>query len=151
MLRELDGPLGRERLRVWTAPDGPGGAPTPTDGLCVEWAGRVGHPSSYALLGGRLADGNAGQVRMDWTGRYRGSLAGAADVVEFGLPEEYQVAVGRGVAGAVQVTLAAHGQVGSSPVVFARVGRLLAMFLHDGVPAEDAGVWRAWASCQPAR
>jgi hypothetical protein len=147
VLREVDGGLARGRLRLWTAPDGPGGVPIPTDGLCVEWAGRIGHPSSYALLGGRGSDGKAGLLKMGLTGPYVDSLAGPADVVEFGLPEEYAVAVRRGVNGAVAVTLAAHGRVGSSPVVFTRVGRLLAVFLRDGVPADDADVWRAWALC----
>lgn len=151
MLRELHGGRGSGRLRLWTAPEGPGRVSTPTDGLCVEWAGQVGHPSSYALLGGRLSDGTPGQVRVDLTGPYVGSLAGAADVVEFGLQEEYAVAVRRGVNGAVQVTIAAHGRVGSSPVVFARVGRLLAVFLRHGVPADDADVWQAWALCHPLR
>jgi hypothetical protein len=148
--REVDGGLARGRLRLWTAPDGPGGVPIPTDGLCVEWAGQVGHPSSYALLGGRVSDGKAGLLKVRLTGPYVDSPAGAADVVEFGLPEDYAVAVGRGVdgAGEVEVTLAAHGRAGSSPVVFARVGRLLAVFLRDGVPADDADVWRAWAVCQ---
>jgi hypothetical protein len=85
MMRELNRRLA-SWLRTWTPPDAPAGiAPA---AVCVEWASRLGHPSSYGLLGGHL--GAAASECLAWpTGRYAQSLAGRSDQVEFGLPDEY--------------------------------------------------------------
>jgi hypothetical protein len=127
-------------LRVWTAPDAPAGI-APAD-VCVEWAARPGHPSSYGLLGGHL--GAAPSDRDVWpTGQYPQSLTGRSDDVEFGLPQEYLDAV-EAVRGELVVTVAAHGRVGSSTVVFRRLASVLIDFLTNGIPVQDAEVWRAW-------
>jgi len=108
----------------------------------VEWAARPGHPSSYGLLGGHL--GGAPSDRDAWpTGQYPESLAGHSDVVEFGLPQEYLDALAA-VRGELVVTVAAHGRVGSSIVVFRRLASVLIDFLTNGIPVQDVEVWRAW-------
>ncbi|HEY3608839.1 MAG TPA: hypothetical protein VGL06_15150 [Pseudonocardiaceae bacterium] len=77
------------------------------------------------------------------TGLYPGSLARNSDQVEFGLPQEYLPAIAD-LAGQLVVTVAAHGQVGSSLVVFRRLASVLMDFLTNGVPDLEDDMWRAW-------
>lgn len=139
VMRELErGQM--SRLRIWTAPDGPAGAVVAD--VCVEWIARPGHPSSYGLLGGYL--GATPSEPVAWpAGPYPQSLAGGTDRVEFGLPKEYIPAIAD-LAGQLVVTVAAHGQVGSSLLVFRRLASVLLGFLIDGVPDSEDDVWRAW-------
>ena len=122
--------------------DGPLGGSA--DGIAVEWAGQVGHPSSYGLLGGRAA----GLTRLDVPerGAYEASLAGTSDDVTFGLPAEYRQAVGEGLSSPVALGVAAHGQVGSSEYVFRRLAALLSALVSVGVPATAADLWLLWDS-----
>ena len=135
MIRTLtrDRPLGH--LRIWTPPDWP--APGPADGIAVEWTGRAGHPTSYALLGGQPG---ARRVAVGVTGAFADALPGAADPVTYGLPAEYQGDALHGLT----VTVAAHAEAGSSVVAFSRVARLLRNLLRDGVPVTDDDVWERW-------
>jgi hypothetical protein len=130
-----------ESLRVWTSANGP--LDEVAEGLTVEWAGQVGHPSSYGLLGGRSSQ--VTQVAPGDARGYEESLAGAADQVRFGLPSEYAAAVSDALTTPVEVTIAAHGLVGSSPAVFSRVAAFLALLLRDGVPEDDEDLWSGWA------
>jgi hypothetical protein len=110
----------------------------------AEWAGRVGHPSSYGLLGGTRVDKSA--VRIQASGaKFRDSLASGADDVRWGSQPEFEVAILDALQSQPQgvlVSQAAHGAIGSSPYVFARLARFLGRILTTGVPAEDAEVWR---------
>lgn len=110
----------------------------------VEWAGRVGHPSSYGLLGGTHADKSV--VRIQPSGaKFRDSLASGADDVRWGSQPELEVAVSDALQSqpeGVLVSQMAHGAFGSSPHVFARLTLLLCRILATDVPAEDADVWR---------
>ncbi len=119
----------------------------------IEWAGRVGHPSSYGLLGGRRTSGDAQvAVTYDGTPTYKGSLAGRSDKVLWALPAEYERAVInvlRQQPVPVVVTDAAHGEVGSSEYVFHTLAAMLGHVMAAGVPADDDDVWllldRCWS------
>lgn len=132
-------------LRVWSAPDWPTGA-APAGGLAVEWASQVGHPTSYALLGGYRRD--VATLEVESTGpEFDGSLAGRADVVEFGLPDEYRDAVSETLAALGEkaaVTIAAHGRFGSSVMAFRLVAAFLASLMTTP-DLEDAELWEIWA------
>jgi hypothetical protein len=110
----------------------------------VEWAGRVGHTSSYALLGGACVDKSA--VRIQPSGaKFRDSLASGTDDVRWGSQPEFEVAILDALQSqprGVLVSQAAHGAIGSSPYAFARLARFLGRILATDVPAEDAEVWR---------
>jgi hypothetical protein len=72
------------------------------------------------------------------------SLQGADDV-RWGSQPEFEVAILDALQSQPQgvlVSQAAHGAIGSSPYVFARLARFLGRILATGVPAEDAEVWR---------
>lgn len=140
VIREAE--RGIVRMRVWMNAEGP--LDEAIDGLAVEWAGQVGHPSSYGLLGGRA--GEVTRLEVPERGSYQGSLAGASDEVAFGLPAEYRQAVGQGLRSPVALTVAAHGQVGSSAYVFRRLASLLSALISDGVPATDPDLWLLWDS-----
>jgi hypothetical protein len=115
----------------------------------VEWAGRVGHPSSYGLLGGTRA--RQPDLRI-WTSTspFKQSSAGSADQVFWGLPAEYEDTIERTLAdqaSAVSVGTAAHGMVGSSNLVFMGLTTLLCRLLGAGIPINDDDVWRLLDSC----
>jgi hypothetical protein len=115
----------------------------------VEWSGRIGHPSSYGLLGGapsRVPSVNVSEAG----GRFADSLAGSVDEVRWGLPLEYErpvleelVALPR----PVDVTHAAHGLAGSSEMVFRALTRLLCQILTAGLPTDDLEVWKLRDRC----
>jgi hypothetical protein len=110
----------------------------------VEWAGRVGHPSSYGCLGGRGSDRAGVDVNSARSGQpFRTSLAGLGDPVCWGLPAEYRTALG-GVALGLIVTHAAHGQASSSPGVFTSLARVLALVLRTRNRASDHQIEAAW-------
>lgn len=43
---------------------------------------------------------------------------------------------------------AAHGQPGSSKVVYAALTRFLCRVLAEGVPGDDGEVWHLWDACR---
>jgi hypothetical protein len=135
MIRTLDRdrPLGH--LRIWTPPDWP--APGPAAGIAVEWTGRAGHPTSYALLGG---SSGARRISLAVSGPFADAKPGDADTVEYGLPAEYRCDALHGLT----VTVAAHGKIGSDVTAFERVARFLRNLLRDGIPADDGDVWERW-------
>jgi len=139
MLRRLTRTTPVERLTIWTEGDGP--VDVGRDAIGIEWTGRLGHPSSYALLGGRLG---AGSEVPNEGRRFRGSDARRLDRVFIGLPDEYRSAVDVVGEGQIGVTAAAHGDVGSSYNSFRDVAKFLLLLLEGGVPAEDQHVWRLW-------
>lgn len=135
MIRLLRSDLGRHGLRIWSDGDWPlDGAPAA--GVAVEWAGRVGHPTSYMLIGGSPADRFS--VKASPGGPlFDTSLAGSGDVVRFGLPVEYRRAVEQGAAitpdgVACEVSIAGHGEIGSSIVAF-RAGTIFLRAIMDRV------------------
>ena len=123
-----------ERMRIYAPGERvPGQRDAPHGQVVVEWAGRLGHPSSYGLLG--IAPG-APRVEIA-DAPFPRSLAGRLDVVRFGLPPEY-VAVVDGE----DVTVAAHGEAGSSALVFRA---LLAVLKREIVmQASDSDVWNVF-------
>jgi hypothetical protein len=129
----------RTSLRMWTGGEGP--IFLPPESIGVEWAGRLGHPSSYALLGGSLAPQSDADVTGGRVGR---TLAGRLDTVRSGLLPEYHEAVRSATAGRVHITAAAHGEVGSSQVAFSRVATLLPDLLESGFPESDEALGRQW-------
>src|SRR5215475_4573286 len=131
----------RMRLRIVRGRSSTSGSHGPT-WAHVEWAGRVGHPSSYGFLGGTRVDKSG--VRVQPSGaKFRDSLASAADDVRWGLEPEYEVAILDALESQPQgvlVSQAAQGAIGSSPYVFARLARFLGRILATDVPDEDAEV-----------
>ena len=77
-------------------------------------------------------------------GRWRASLASRHEAVEFGLPQEYRPAVTAGLSPGVEVTIAAHGSISSSPAAFRWVAGMLSRLLIDGVPEDDATFLATW-------
>jgi len=115
----------------------------------VEWSGRVGHPSSYALLTGTRAT-TSGVAVLDTGTVYKSPLVARADKVRWGLPAEYEgavTAVLNDEPQAVLVSHAAHGLIGSSETAFRGVARMLCRVLGGGLPADDEAVWRLRDMC----
>lgn len=131
------------RLRVVRGASTPDGSRRP-GWVHIEWAGRVGHPSSYGLLGGTRAQ--ASSIRVTESGaKVRDSLAGAGDDVRWGLEQGYEPAIMAALDAqlqAVLITTAAHGSRGSSPHVFGCLARLLSALVATDVPSEDHDLWR---------
>jgi len=142
-IRVLERAQPRMRLRIVRGRSRTSGSHGPT-WAHVEWAGRVGRPSSYGFLGGTRVDKSG--VRVQPSGvKFRDSLASTADDIRWGLEPEYEIAVLDALGSQPQgvlVSQAAHGAIGSSPYVFARLARFLGHILVTDVPAEDAEVWR---------
>ncbi|QIM20242.1 hypothetical protein G7075_02225 [Phycicoccus sp. HDW14] len=140
-LVERQGP--QTRLRVVRGVGTPDGSRRP-GWLHGEWAGRVGHPSSYGLLGGTRAQ--ASSIRVAESGAtFRDSLAGASDDVRWGLEQGYEPAIMAALGAQLQpvlITTAAHGSLGSSPHVFGCLARLLSALLATDLPSEDNDLWR---------
>ncbi len=135
------------RLRLELGPTGRGS--TLPSYATVEWSGRVGHPSSYALLTGTRSK-TPGIALLDSGGAYRSPLVAGGDELRWGLPAEYEAAVADVLEHepqAVVVSHAAHGLVGSSQAAFRGVARLLCRVLAGGLPSEDEAVWRLRDRC----
>lgn len=136
------------KMRLETVEGFRNGSELPTF-LTVEWAGRIGHPSSYGLLGGARSDSpmvNVGPAG----GSFKRALTGRADDVRWGLPKEYAAAILASLADAAQpvsVSKAAHGMVGSSERAFVAVALLLSQLLALGMPVDDVDVWTLWDRC----
>lgn len=138
-------PGGLPALRVWFDGDWPVGRGQ-ADGIAVEWAGQVGHPSSYALLGGALAAEHAICVETDGP-LFDDSLAGSGDVVRFGLPAEYREVVGR-VADRdgrpLAILIAAQGECGSSLVACSPAASFLVALANGAGRLRDDELWTTW-------
>lgn len=139
------------KLRVWHTPMfSRDGSALPTT-VKLEWAGRVGHASSYGLLGGhRASAGDAGIGHLRDVA-FDGSLAGRCDHVRHGLPDDYRSTVVDVVCASpipVRISAAAHGEIGSSQLVFRTLAHLLCRLLATGVPADDEVVWSFWDQCR---
>jgi hypothetical protein len=70
------------------------------------------------------------------SGPFRGSLAGVADTVRFEQEEAYAASWDE-ITPRVAVTLAAHGEMGSSIVAFRHVAQLLDALLHEPEASDD--------------
>lgn len=135
------------KLRVQLGPNGRGSS-LPS-WATVEWVGRSGHPSSYGLLTGARSE-SARIAVVDGGARFREALAGRNDSVNWGLPQEYTAAIEAVLHAEPQqvvISQAAHGEIGSSPYVFACLTRLLCRILAAGLPVEDDEVWRLRDQC----
>jgi hypothetical protein len=109
--------------------------------MSVEWVGRLGHPSSYGLLGARLIEGET-RISVPFEGPdFPKSLAARSERVDHGLIQEYRGAITAAVPAGLEITLAAHGQVSSSQAVFGGLARLILTFLRDGIPEASSDVW----------
>jgi len=127
-----------ERLRVYRRGEPvPGQRVVHPDQIAVEWAGRAGHPSSYGLLGG-IAE--ASTVEPMPVGTFANALA-QADIVAFGLPEEFAAAAQRD---SVVITIAAAGEAGSSVNVFRALASMLVTLVARDGSMEPEDLWAAW-------
>jgi hypothetical protein len=115
----------------------------------VEWIGRIGHPSSYAVLGGHRFTSDGVQV---FTGGaiFKESLAGSVEEIRWGLPREYEDAISEILSAQpvpVTVSKSAYGQVSSSAHAFRTVALMLCRILGGGLPSADHDVWKLYDSC----
>lgn len=146
MGRLLDRASPWERMRIYTDGESPHGAQLPAGAVCLEWAGRTGHPSSYGLLGG-WRDGTGAMLAPTDGEPFKSALAGNNDNVFFGLPAQYRDAVEQvqRTQSDIVFAVAAHGLVGSSEWVFRRLARALAAGLSDArLLSDDAAFWQEW-------
>lgn len=137
------------RMRIHVTPTGFWDRSERPRSLSVEWASRVGHPSSYGLLGGRPYDTPLLSV-ASYGAIYKESLAGPADKVRWGLPDEYRTIIQQTLAAQpaiVAVTEAAAAAVGSSAHVFATLATMLATLSTSNLLPDDAELWRLWDRC----
>jgi hypothetical protein len=122
----------------------------PARKVAIEVIWRGGHPSSYGLLGAELFPTNSGFLNAEisvFSGQFAPfpeSLAAGLDNAGIGLPNEYVSGVVRGLdagvrfrnrvaAGLLVVRHAAHGLVGSSPLIFQWLGTAIPLLLHQQV------------------
>jgi hypothetical protein len=148
MVRTLRRSYPRASLRVWTGGRSPSGEETDPAVVIAEWTGQCGHPSSYVLLGA-TPRGDTTTFSVDRDGApYPDALAGVADTVRFGLPDEYRSAVEEGFAlkmRCADVVLAAHGRAGSSPMAFQIMATFIASLADlDPSSCSDDALWQAW-------
>jgi hypothetical protein len=147
MVRNLERRAPMTRLRVWAGQERPDGQPPAATDVVVEWAGRTGHPTSYALLGAQRS-GPKSTISVQRGDIYAEALAGRNDTVYSGLLDSYEDAVLEVIAEStspITVSTAAHGLVGSSPMAFRRVAAFLVRLLELNVEAlSDAELWEAW-------
>jgi hypothetical protein len=137
------------RLRLWTLGDSPDRERLPADVVVAEWTGRLGHPTSYALLGVAPQPTGVTFTASSEGRQFEDSAAERFDVVAFGLPESYRAAVedelGKDVSSGWNVVLGAHGQFGSSPMAFRRIASFLSGVAGlDCSKVSDAEIWKAW-------
>ncbi|MCP3877271.1 MAG: hypothetical protein GY701_02585 [Sulfitobacter sp.] len=134
---------GFQGIRLWRAPSWPIG-PAPANGFAVEWCGRPGEPTSYALLG--LHDGADTAAESCAGDPFSEALVRGYDQVTFGLPLEYRDAVASVIDGESELRpcIAAHGRLGSSNVAFWAVGIFLRDLDDDLWSSPDEVVWTAW-------
>jgi len=147
--RELARAGSQMRMRVHVTPTGAWDRSERPRSLSIEWAGRVGHPSSYGLLGGRPYDAPVVMVES-YGAIYKESLAGPADEVRWGLPDEYRTTIQETLAAQpaiVAVNDAAFAAVGSSAHVFAALATMLATLSTGKLLPDDAELWRLWDRC----
>jgi hypothetical protein len=149
VIRTLEGNRPLARVRLWVGGASPDGRPLPSSSTVAEWAGRTGHPTSYALLG--AAPGSEG-IRFLVPGGdvFVESLAGHGDEVTFGLPDVYKrevedVLLQQAPFLGWDVLVAAHGRFGSSQMAFRRLATfLLKLNELDLSKVPDDDVWSAW-------
>jgi hypothetical protein len=119
-------------------------------GATVEWAGRIGHPSSYALLGGNRF--SAEGVKVFSTGSlYKEALAASVEEIRWGLPPEYEEAVMEVLMAQPQpvvVSKSAYGEVSSSVQSFRTIALMLCQILSVGLPEAEDDVWKLFDRCR---
>ena len=127
-------------MRIWTPPDAPAGSVAAAP-VAVEWGGRIGHPSSYGLLGGQLIDGQTQILVPEDGGPFHGALAAWSERVVFGLAAEYRSAITSEAPVGLALTVAAHGDMSSSRMVFRWLTCFLVDLLETGVPENSENTW----------
>ena len=149
MIRTIDRNRPIARIRLWTGGASPDLRPLPSSSTVAEWAGRTGHPTSYALLG--AAPGNEGIRFSVPAGKFFvEALAGHGDEVTFGLPDAYKrevedVLLQQPPSPGWDVLVAAHGRFGSSQMAFRQLATfLLKLYELDLSKVPDDDVWSAW-------
>ena len=131
--RRLQGPL-TTTIRMWVDGESPDGRHLEAGAIVAEWAGRTGHPTSYGLLGIAPAS-TASRLPSRCRDRLAESLAEEDDAVRFGLPDEYRPATAEALRvqrGGWEVLVAAHGEIGSSPMAFRRIAEFLLRLSPSG-------------------
>lgn len=147
-MRQLERP--GAKLRIWAGEQSPDGQVLPPNAVVGEWAGQVGHPTSYALLGVVPVPSGVTFSMPIRTARFEESLAGSSDEVSFGQPAERERqfiddVLGSDGSGGWSVLVAACAPFGSSPMAF----RWMASFLRsiaylDIANLSDEGLWIQW-------
>ena len=130
----------------------------PQDALVVEWAGRSGHPTSYALLGARPTIAGVTVSLPSTAVAFPESLAGVGDTVFLnGLLDEYFPAfvdvLGEDTEQGWEVLTAAAGEVGSSINAFRWVARFftsLHQILESEADPSNESLWTEWDQARPS-
>jgi hypothetical protein len=139
-------------LVVWQGTSGP--VPLQEGRTGVEFRGRLGHPSSFGLVAGRSASpSHPSSIVVDELVSGE-PLKVPIDDVRLGLPAEYRQAI----LGAferspyrVDLTDAAHGKVGSSPVIFFALTVSLIQVLQRGPEfVTEQQLWAWWDDARDA-
>jgi len=142
------GPL--TRITIWSGADGPLALSSGSVG--IEYRGRLGHPSSYGLLAGRLRQGetiSVFDVPAGAAGQVSPPVKGE-DVVVGIVDAEYAAAVNsacvrRGIG--LDITAVAAGEISSSRIVFSKLATLLCVVLsRRTLDLEDNELWQVWES-----
>jgi hypothetical protein len=143
--------LERTGIRIWVPGETlPGRSASSIDEFAVEWAAaQKGHPTTYALLGGRSSTCSETTFNLDpSSGRFVDAMTGIADTVEFGSsdgrnPTAISLAAER-VGQPLEVTLVGEGYASSSPVAFSWVTEILARVVQSQGTITDEDVLNAW-------
>lgn len=116
--------------------------------LHVEWAGRVGHPSSYGLLGGMRAAASLIQLQESGAA-VRDSLAGPHDDVRWGLAPDYEPAILAALDPRLQPVLH-DGRAGRSRLLTSRLQLARAAAQHPLVDRSAGRGLRTLANVRPS-
>lgn len=151
----IERPSPLTKLRIWRGGGSPVETPLPDNAVIVEWAGQLGHPTSYALLGlSPRRPGVAVSLPTD-KAKFEISLADGLDEVTWGELGDAELDAIREVLGEDQtlgweILVAASGRVGSSPAAFRWVARFIRNLYTLDV-TEDASLERIWATWDDSR
>jgi hypothetical protein len=152
----LERPNPITQLRIWRGGESPDGQALAADAIVVEWTGRTGHPTSYALLGIVPTDSDFEVSIPASDAPYLESLAGGSDQVSFGSLTDEQVVAIRDALGTEHsngwnVAVAASGLIGSSQMSFRWVAGFIRLLMTQTVAhgPEDQSIWSIWDQARP--
>jgi hypothetical protein len=142
------GPIAR--ITIWAGEDSP--VWLGDGGVCVEYRGRTGHPSSYGLLAGRPSSGYPA-VLIDpvLKEQLMTSVSIVGDRLIDAMAEpEYEMVIRKSASEmGMCITTALAGEISSSQVLFSQLARVLSVTLKSPgrMPTDDV-TWACWDGSQ---